>query len=105
MARTLTDMGRFLEAALLTLVSLAEEPLHGYGIMDRVEDRWGVRVGPGTLYAALARLERDGLIESLEPEGRRRPYRLTAKGRHVLKAELVRLRRVTRTGLRALQPA
>jgi DNA-binding PadR family transcriptional regulator len=59
----------------------------------------GVRLAPGTLYEALARLERQGLIEALTPVGRRRPYRLTSAGATVLRTHLARQRRVVDVGL------
>ena len=46
-----------------------------------IADFAGVRLGPGTLYGAISRLESEGLIEAIAPEGRRRPYRLTDRGR------------------------
>ena len=61
------------------------------------------RIGPGTLYAALARLEARGLIEALEPEDRRRPYRLTGLGATTLRAQLEGLEGFARTGLRRLE--
>ena len=75
------DLGRFAEPSLYILVSLSGGPKHGYAIMTDVEAISGSPLGPGTLYAALTRLERRGLIEALEPEERRRPYRLTSSGR------------------------
>jgi DNA-binding PadR family transcriptional regulator len=63
----------------------------------------GTRLGPGTLYGAIARLERDGLIEALERDDRRQPYRLTTFGRRVLRAKLTTLQRVARIGLRKLE--
>ena len=77
MAPTVPELGRFAEPALLILVSLSEGPKHGYAIMTDVEAGTGRPLGPGTLYAALARLEERGFIEALEPVDRRRPYRLT----------------------------
>ena len=71
------DLGRFAEPSLYILMSLSDGPKHGYAIMADVEGISGSPLGPGTLYGALARLERRGLIEALEPEERRRPYRLT----------------------------
>lgn len=56
----LDDFGRFSEPALLILVSLAEQPRHGYSMTEDIEAVAGVRLGPGTLYGALARLERAG---------------------------------------------
>ena len=70
--------------------------------MADVEEFSGHPLGPGTLYAALARLERRGLIEALEPEERRRPYRLTALGVTTLRAQLEHLQPFAGTGLRRL---
>ena len=67
------ELGRFAEPALLILVSLSDGPKHGYAIMGDVEAGTGRPMGPGTLYAALARLEERGLIEALPPVDRRRP--------------------------------
>ncbi|MEO8228786.1 MAG: PadR family transcriptional regulator [Chloroflexota bacterium] len=98
----ITDLGRFAEPSLYILVSLSESPKHGYAIMTDVEAISGLPLGPGTLYGALARLERRGLIEALEPEDRRRPYRLTALGATTLEAQLVSLGGIVRTGLARL---
>jgi DNA-binding PadR family transcriptional regulator len=99
----LRDLGRFAEPSLFILVSLSEGPRHGYAIMEDVEAIGGTRIGPGTLYAALARLEVRGLIEALPPEDRRRPYRLTGLGATTLKAQLDGLAGFARTGLRRLE--
>ena len=88
MAPTVPELGRFAEPALLILVSLSEGPKHGYAIMTDVEAGTGRPLGPGTLYAALARLEERGFIEALEPVDRRRPYRLTGLGSTVLAEQL-----------------
>ena len=69
------ELGRFAEPALLILVSLSDGPKHGYAIMTDVEAGTGRPLGPGTLYAALARLEERGLIEAIAPVDRRRPNR------------------------------
>jgi DNA-binding PadR family transcriptional regulator len=90
------------EPAFLVLVSLANGPKHGYAIMTDVEAMTGVRMGPGTLYGAIARLEGLGLIEPLAAEDRRRPYRLTQAGANALKSELAKLERVAATGLARL---
>src|SRR5215472_11343040 len=73
----LPDFGGFTEPAVLILTSLARGPAHGYAIVKDVEELAGVHLGPGTLYAAISRLEARGLIEALEPRQRRRPYRIT----------------------------
>ena len=97
------DLGRFAEPSLYILVSLSDGPKHGYAIMTDVESISGSPMGPGTLYGALARLERRGLIEALEPVERRRPYRLTGLGEATVRAQLERLAGRTRTGLGRLQ--
>lgn len=94
-----TDLGRFAEPALLVLVSLTEGPKHGYAIMTDVEEISGSPLGPGTLYGALARMEKRGLIEALEPVDRRRPYKLTGLGASTLRAQLEGLAGFSRLGL------
>ena len=101
----LADFGRFSEPALLILVSLAEAPRHGYSMTEDIEAIAGVRLGPGTLYGALARLEARGLIEPLKSEDRRNPYRLTSLGERALRARLDSMMAVARTGQRRLAHA
>jgi len=103
MSNALGELGRFAEPAMYILVSLSDGPKHGYAIMTDVEAFSGAAMGPGTLYGALARLERRGLIEALEPEDRRRPYRLTALGATTLQAQLMQLNSFVRTGLARLE--
>src|SRR6188508_1666219 len=103
MESRLPELGRFAEPALLILVSLGEGPKHGYAIMLDVEAATGTPMGPGTLYAALARLEERGLIEALVPVDRRRPYRLTGLGATVLEAQLQGLSAFAALGLRRLE--
>jgi DNA-binding PadR family transcriptional regulator len=105
MVRDSDDLGRFTEPAVLVLSSLAGGPKHGYAITQDVGAIAGVKLGPGTLYGALARLEQQGLIEALPAEDRRHPYRLTAAGATALKQRLSALERVARTGLHRLQEA
>jgi DNA-binding PadR family transcriptional regulator len=100
---SLRQLGRFSEPGLLVLVSLADGPKHGYAILEDVQQLAGIRLGPGTLYGALARLERMGLIAALPPVERRRPYRLTEVGATVLRSELTSWQSLTTTGLRRLQ--
>jgi DNA-binding PadR family transcriptional regulator len=102
MTQPFGELGRFAEPALYILVSLSSGPKHGYAIMTDVEETTGAPLGPGTLYGALARLERRGLIEALEPEERRRPYRLTGIGASALRAQLTHLDGFVRTGLERL---
>jgi len=96
------ELGRFAEPALYILVSLSGGAKHGYAIMTDVEEMSGSPLGPGTLYGALARLERRGMIEALEPEDRRRPYRLTGLGATTIAAQLTSLEGFARSGLKRL---
>src|SRR5437016_4369198 len=96
------DLGRWADPSLLVLASLAGGPKHGYAITQDVADTVGGKMGPGTLYGAIARLEQHGLIEALEPQERRRPYRLTASGAEALRSEATRMRRAADVGLRRL---
>jgi DNA-binding PadR family transcriptional regulator len=88
--------------ASLILSSLAEGSKHGWALTKDIEEFAGVRLAPGTLYEALNRLERLGLIEAVPSEGRRRPYRLTAAGATALEEHLARQRRVADVGLSRL---
>ena len=98
----LPELGRFAEPSLYILVALSQGPRHGYAIKTDVEAISGVPLGPGTLYGALARLERRGLIEALPADDRRRPYQLTAEGVVTLEAQLASLAGFVRTGLARL---
>lgn len=93
-----SELGRFHDPGMLILISLADEPKHGYAMMEDIAALCGVRLGPGTLYGALARLERLGLIEAVPSEDRRRPYRLTSLGGTVLQERLDVLQSLVRTG-------
>jgi DNA-binding PadR family transcriptional regulator len=68
-----------------------------------IEQMSGTRLGPGTLYGAIARLEKEQLIEPLPPDDRRYPYRLTPKGLRILRAKLATLHQFARAGLRKLE--
>jgi DNA-binding PadR family transcriptional regulator len=105
MGTDMPDLGRFSDPSVLILASLASGPRHGYAMMQDIEAFAGVRLEPGTLYGALARLEERGWIEPLPAEERRRPYRLTPAGATVLSGQLKQLERVAATGLRRLAEA
>lgn len=83
------------------LLALADRPLHGYALMQAIEEQSSgtVRPGTGSLYAALQRLLDDGLIEVADFDGgapRRRgnSYRLTDSGSRAIVEEADRLRAV-----------
>lgn len=90
------------DAQTLVLCALADGPLHGYAINAAIEELTGKRLGPGSLYGALTRLEAKGLIETLDEVERTRPVRLTATGREVLEQELRSMAKVAAAGLRGL---
>ena len=84
--------GRANDPPVLILTSLASGPKHGYALMQDIEQFAGVRLGPGSLYGAIGRLEANGLIEPVGETGRTRPYRLTAAGRDALEGTVETLR-------------
>jgi DNA-binding PadR family transcriptional regulator len=89
------------EPVLLVLLSLAEQPRHGYAMLKDVESISGGRVllSTGTLYGALQRLLDHGWIERVEEDSTprdRRTYRLTSRGRRNLQMEIERMRHLTK---------
>lgn len=70
------------------------QPIHGYGIMQKVESLTNgeVSIGPGTLYGAFTTLEKESLISMVRKEDRRKYYVLTEKGRVTLRAQMMRLK-------------
>src|SRR5580704_9229117 len=101
-AERLSGFGRYAGPATLILSSLAEGPKHGYALTKDIERFADVRLAPGTLYEALSRLESQGLIEAVESEDRRRPYRLTAVGAEALRSHLAAQRKIADLGLQRL---
>ena len=99
---TESSLNRFSDPSLLILASLAGGAKHGYAMMDDIEYFARTRLGPGTLYGALARLETQGLIEPLPAQERRRPYRLTGAGIAYLQEQLTGLELFASMGLRRL---
>lgn len=93
------DDPNWADPGLLVMTSLAGGPKHGYAIIQDVEATTGVRLGPGTLYGSLSRLEQRGLIEALDSDDpRRRPYRLSSRGSEVLSERLETMRRFASLG-------
>ena len=94
------------DPTLLVLASLAEGDKHGYAIMDDVERFAGIRLGPGTLYGAITRLEKEGSIRAVSShDPRRQPYTLTPEGRRYLEEQLTGWSQVVRIGLKRLRHA
>jgi DNA-binding PadR family transcriptional regulator len=88
------------EATYYIMLALVQ-PLHGYGVMQKVEEisQGTVKIGPGTLYGAFTSLEKEGLIIKVKEEERRKSYTLTLKGRAVLSIQIKRLELMSQNGL------
>lgn len=81
------------ETAYYILLSLTEIR-HGYGIIQFVEEltKSRIRLGPGTIYGSLSRMEKDKLIKAVAEEDRRKLYQITPSGIELLKLEIARLK-------------
>lgn len=98
------------DAQMLVLTVLADGPRHGYTINAAIGDLTGRKLGPGSLYGALSRLEARGLIRPVEEaseagqqaQERHRTVQITDVGRETLRVELEQMSRVSQAGLRAL---
>ena len=90
---------------VLILTSLAAGPKHGHALAKDIAAFAGVCLGPGALYGAITRLEERGLIEAVEGDERRRPYRITADGSAALAEAVREMRRVADVGLARLGAA
>lgn len=102
------------DPTLLVLASLAEGDKHGYAMMEDIQLFAGVRLGPGTLYGAITRLEQRGWIRPVassrrpgqqSSEDRRQPYTLTPAGRRHLEEQLAGMSQIVRTGQKRLKHA
>ncbi len=89
------------ETAYYMLLSLGEVR-HGYGIMQHVEDLTcgRIRLGAGTVYGTLSRMEKDGLIASVAEVERRKLYRITPAGNELLRAETGRIKELHENGIK-----
>jgi DNA-binding PadR family transcriptional regulator len=94
MSRARPPQARENDPPLLILTSLATGEKHGYALIQDIESFAGVRLGPGTLYGAIGRLEARGLIQPVAAVGRTRPYRLTPDGREELEKALATLAKI-----------
>jgi DNA-binding PadR family transcriptional regulator len=93
------------DPTILILASLADGDKHGYAIMEDVQVIAGIRLGPGTLYGAICRLEQRGWIRAVKSKSRRQPYRITAEGSQHLREQLLLLEQVVRTANRRMREA
>lgn len=94
------------EAVYYILLSLIK-PMHGYGIMQNVEQlsNGRVKLAAGTLYGAINTLLEKGWITAIpgEKDSRKKEYQITEKGRQALESEILRLRELIENGNRILE--
>ena len=83
------------ETGFYILLCLLEES-HGYGIVQKVASltHGEIRLSPGTLYGSLSKMEKDGLIQFMREEDKRKIYKITDLGRQVLDLEMKRIERL-----------
>lgn len=91
------------EATYYILLALIE-PLHGYVVMQKVRElsQGTVEVGPGTLYGAFQKLLKEGLIQIVKEDNRRKTYTLTPKGKVLLREQISRLEIMTQGGVNVI---
>lgn len=89
--------GPMTEAMYYTLLALMR-PNHGYQLMNTITkiSNGRLKMGPGTLYGVLSRMQKDGLISLAKNDGRRKTYQITQKGERALRAEYRRLKALIR---------
>lgn len=97
---SITD--RFSEPTLFILISLADGNKHGYAIMEDIERSYDIKLGPGTLYGAISRMEKSKLIRAIPSQDRKKPYQITSDGRQYLKEKLKEIEIVTKLGFERL---
>ena len=92
------------ESAYYILLSL-NEPRHGYGIMQHVEEitEGRIKIGPGTIYGTLSKLEKEELILQKPETDRKKIYSLSEKGKEVLELELKRLQELVKNGMKEME--
>jgi len=91
--------GPMTEAMYYVLLALVH-PNHGYQLMNEIEEvsKGRVKMGPGTMYGVLTRLQKDKLIVVVNDDGRRKTYSITEDGRRALKGEYERLKSMVDDG-------
>ncbi len=91
--------GPMTEAMYYVLLALMH-PNHGYQLMQAISEvsNGRLKMGPGTLYGVLSRMQKDGLISLAEDDGRRKTYQITSEGEQALRIEFNRLRSMIQDG-------
>ncbi len=80
-----------------------QNPMHGYSIVQKVETmtEGEIRLSPGTMYGSLSKMEKDGLIQFVREEEKRKIYHITELGKEVLQLEVKRIERLYRNAKEA----
>ena len=88
------------ETTFYTMACLADEPMHGYVLMQKVKDisQGAVQIGAGTLYTIFSTLEKEKLISMVSESERRKTYALTSKGKQVLRMQIQRIQIMAKNG-------
>ncbi len=94
-----------IDPIILILTSLATGEKHGYAIMQDIENFSGARLGPGTLYGAITRMEERGLIRPVKSSDRRQPYLNTSLGQKKLAQAVQDLNQFVRAAAERLRTA
>lgn len=94
------------EATYYVLLSLSK-PRHGYAIMQHVEQmsQGRLKLGPGTLYGILSKMESEQIIQMIGAEEKRKTYELTQVGRQLVEAEIERLQELYENGRQEISKA
>lgn len=98
----MSSTDRFSEPTLFILISLAEGNKHGYAIMEDIKNSYDIKIGPGTLYGAISRMEKLKFIEAIPSKDRRKPYQITSEGKEYLHEKLREIDTVTKLGFKRL---
>ena len=90
------------ETGFYILLCFREES-HGYNVIRKVKELTDgeIRLGPGTMYSTLSKMEKDGLIRFVREEEKRKIYCITDLGREVLDLEMKRIERLYRNMMEA----
>lgn len=97
----MSNTGSPMTEAMYYILLALMNPNHGYQLMAAIEQvsNGRIKMGPGTLYGVLTRLQKDELIVILNDDGRRKTYAITEDGKAVLKAEYNRLKDMIQDGI------
>ena len=81
-----------------------QQPNHGYGIVQKVEQmtEGEIKLSPGTMYGSLSKMEKDGVIQFVREEEKRKIYQITVLGTEVLELELKRIKRLYKNSMESI---